>query len=282
MNELKRLLMEWFDPHEVGSFAMAWSGRVLAALVIFVVGRFVARALSKWLSRALQRVGPDETLGGFFGNLVYTGLLVFVILTAISALGVPTTNFLAILGAAGLAIGLALKDSLSNFSSGVMLVMFRPFKVGDQIEVASVGGVVHAIGIFNVTLRTPDNRMIMIPNSLVYSGTITNYNAEPKRRIDLIVPIGYDADIAQAKSVIVAIAAAEARIDRYPAPEVAVQDVLPTAVTLAVRVWVASGDYGNVRSDLLERIKRSLDKYNLSIPFEHRTLPPPPFQTVSK
>jgi small conductance mechanosensitive channel len=282
MNELKTLLTEWFDPHEVGSFVMSWGGRVVAALAIFVIGRLIARALSRWLSRALRRVGHDETLGGFFGNLVYTALLVFVILTAISALGVPTTNFLAILGAAGLAIGLALKDSLSNFSSGVMLVTFRPFKVGDQIDVAGVGGVVHAIGIFNVTLRTPDNRVIMVPNSLVYSGTITNYNAEPKRRIDLIVPIGYDADIAQAKSVITAITAAESRIDRYPAPEVAVQDVLPNAVTLAVRVWVASGDYGNVRSDLLERIKRSLDKYNLSIPFEHRTAPPPSFQTVSK
>jgi len=282
MNDLKSLLADWFDLHEVSSFVMGWSGRVLAALAIFVIGRIIARALSNGLRRTMQRVGPDETLSRFFGNLVYTGLLVFVILTAISALGVPTTNFLAILGAAGLAIGLALKDSLSNFSSGVMLVMFRPFKVGDQIDAAGTGGVVDAIGIFNVTLKTPDNRVITIPNSLVYSGTITNYNAESRRRIDLIVPIGYDADIAQAKSAITAITAAEARIQRQPAPEVVVQDVLANAVTLAVRVWVASADYGNVRSDLLERIKRVLDKYELGIPVEHRTLPPPPFQTVSK
>jgi small conductance mechanosensitive channel len=273
MNELKTLLADWFDPHEVGSFVLAWSGRALAALAIFIVGRIIARALSTWLRRAIQRVGPDETLSRFFGNLVYTGLLVFVILTAISALGVPTTNFLAILGAAGLAIGLALKDSLSNFSSGVMLVLFRPFKVGDQIDAAGVGGVVDAIGIFNVTLKTPDNRVITVPNSLVYSGTITNYNSEARRRIDLIVPIGYDADIPQAKAVITAIAAAEARIQREPAPEVAVQDVLPAAVTLAVRVWVATENYAPVRSDLLERIKRSLDKYGLSIPPEHRVLP---------
>ena len=281
MNDLKTLLADWFDLHEVSSFVMGWSGRVLAALAIFVIGRIVARAVANWLRLAMQRVGPDETLSRFFGNLAYTGLLVFVILTAISTLGVPTTNFLAILGAAGLAVGLALKDSLSNFSSGVMLVMFRPFKVGDQIDAAGTGGVVDAIGIFNVTLKTPDNRVITVPNSLVYSGAITNYNAEPRRRIDLIVPIGYDADIPQAKAVITAITAAETRIQRQPAPEVAVQDVLPAAVTLAVRVWVASEHYGDVRSDLLERIKRSLDKHHLAIPPEQRTLPPP-FQTASK
>jgi len=281
MDGLKALLADWFDPHEVSSFVMGWSGRVLAALVIFVIGRIVARALAAWLRRAMQRVGPDETLSRFFGNVVYTGLLVFVILTAISTLGVPTTNFLAILGAAGLAIGLALKDSLSNFSSGVMLVLFRPFKLGDRIDAAGVGGVVDAIGIFSVTLKTPDNRVITVPNSLVYGGTITNYNAEPRRRIDLLVPIGYDADIPQAKAAITAITAAETRIQREPAPEVVVQDVLPAAVMLAVRVWVASENYGGVRSDLLERIKRSLDKYDLGIPPGQRMLPPP-FQTASK
>ena len=163
-------------------------------------------------------------------------LLVFLVLTAFSALGVPTTNFLAIVGAAGLAVGLALKDSLSNFSSGVMLVFFRPFKVGDQIDAAGVGGVVESIGIFNVVLKTPDNRVITVPNSLIYAGAITNYNAESTRRVDLTIAIGYDADIPQAKSVIAAIVAAEARVAKHPVPEVAVQDVLPTAVTLAVRV----------------------------------------------
>jgi small conductance mechanosensitive channel len=269
MNELAAIINRWFDPEVAGAFVLGWTGRVLAALAIFIVGRLVARALSKGLTHAMQRVGPDQTLGRFFGNVVYTGSLV---LTAIGALGVPTTNFLAILGAAGLAVGLALKDSLSNFSSGVMLVLFRPFKVGDLIEAAGVSGVVETIGIFNVTLKTPDNRAITVPNSLVYSGTITNYNAEPTRRIDLGIAIGYDADIAQAKSIIVAVAAAEARIAREPAPEVVVQDVLPASVSLTVRVWVATKDYGAVRSDLLERIKRSLDKYGLAIPAEHRAL----------
>jgi small conductance mechanosensitive channel len=282
MNELADIVTGWFDTEVVGAFLLAFGGRLVAALAIFLIGRLVARALSKGLTHAMQRVGPDETVSRFFGNLVYTGLLVFVILTAIAALGVPTTNFLAILGAAGLAVGLALKDSLSNFSSGVMLVLFRPFKVGDQIEAAGVGGVVETIGIFNVILKTPDNRVITVPNSLVYSGTITNYNAETTRRIDLVVTIGYDADIAQAKSIILGVAAAEARIAREPAPEVVVQDVLPASVVLTARAWVASKDYGGVRSDLLERIKRSLDKYGLSIPPEHRAALSLAAQTASK
>lgn len=252
---------------------MSWSGRILGALVIFVVGRIVARALTRLFRQAVQRVGLDETLSRFFGNLIYMALLVFVLLTAISTLGVPTTQFLAIVGAAGLAVGLALKDSLSNFSSGVMLVFFRPFKVGDFIDAAGVSGVVDTIGIFNVTLRTPDNREITVPNSLIYGGTITNYNAESTRRIDLTIAIGYDADIAQAKSVIEAVVAADARVARQPPPEVAVQDLLHAAVTLAVRVWVKTTDYGASRSDLLERIKRVLDKYGLSIPAEQRALP---------
>ena len=274
MEDLQALLSTWLDPRVVGEVVMAWSGRVLAALAIFVIGRWVLRALTGWVTRAMRRVGVDDTLTRFLGNLLYMVLLVFLVLTAFSALGVPTTNFLAIVGAAGLAVGLALKDSLSNFSSGVMLVFFRPFKVGDQIDAAGVGGVVESIGIFNVVLKTPDNRVITVPNSLIYAGAITNYNAESTRRVDLTIAIGYDADIPQAKSVIEAVVAAETRIAKHPVPEVAVQDVLQTAVTLAVRVWVASADYPNVRSDLLERMKRALDKYGLSIPAEQRLLPP--------
>ena len=280
MEELQALLSTWLDPRVVGEVVMAWSGRVLAALAIFVIGRWVLRALTRWVTRAMRRVGLDDTLTRFLGNLLNMVLLVFLVLTAFSALGVPTTNFLAIVGAAGLAVGLALKDSLSNFSSGVMLVFFRPFKVGDQIDAAGVGGVVESIGIFSVVLKTPDNRVITVPNSLIYAGAITNYNAESTRRVDLTIAIGYDADIPKAKSVIEAIVAAETRIAKHPVPEVAVQDVLLTAVTLAVRVWVASTDYPHVRSDLLERMKRALDKYGLSIPAEQRLLPP--VVTVSK
>lgn len=276
MDNLIAFLSTWLDPRVVGEVVMTWGGRVLAALLIFLIGRLIARGLTRLFSHTVQKVGLDNTVARFLGNLIYMVLLVFVMLTAISTLGVDTTNFLAIVGAAGLAIGLALKDSLSNFSSGVMLVFFRPFKVGDQIDAAGTGGVVESVGIFNVVLKTPDNRVINVPNSLIYGGTITNYNAETTRRIDLAIAIGYDADIAKARSVIEAVIAAEARVARMPAPEVVVQDVLLNAVTLAVRAWVASADYGPVRGDLLERIKRALDKYDLSIPAAQRALPGPP------
>ena len=273
METLQTWIATWVDPKVVGEAVMDWGGRLVGALLIFIIGRMLMRALTSWATSAMRRVGMDDTLSRFLGNLIYMALLVFVGITAAGALGVPTSSFLAIVGAAGLAIGLALKDSLANFSSGVMLVFFRPFKVGDQIDAAGTGGVVETIGIFNTVLKTPDNRVINVPNSLVYAGTITNYNAESTRRIDLTIAIGYDADIPQAKSVIAAIIAAESRIAQHPAPEVAVQDLLPTAVTLAVRVWVQTGDYGGVRSDLLERTKRALDKYGLSLTAEQRAVP---------
>jgi small conductance mechanosensitive channel len=274
MEQLQAWITTWLDPQLVGGAVMDWTGRILGALVIFIAGRMLMRALTTWATAAMRRVGLDDTLSRFLGNLLYIVLLVFLALTVFQTLGVPTTSFLAIVGAAGLAIGLALKDSLSNFSSGVMLVFFRPFKVGDYIDAGGVSGVVESVGIFNTVLKTADNRVINVPNSLIYSGTITNYNAESTRRIDMTIAIGYDADIAQAKQVIAAIVAAETRVLLQPAPAIAVQDVLPTAVTIALRVWVNSGDYGDVRSDLLERTKRSLDKYGLSIPAAQRVAPP--------
>jgi small conductance mechanosensitive channel len=282
MADLQALFSTWLDPELLGPLLATWSGRILAALAIFVVGRLLLRVLTRSASAAMRRVGFDDTLNRFLGNLLSTVLLVVLVLTALTVLGVPTTTAFALVGAAGLAIALGLKDTLSNFSSGVMLVFFRPFKVGDMIDAAGVGGVVESIGIFNVVLKTPDNRVINVPNSLVYGGPITNYNAEGTRRIDVTIAIGYDADIPQAKSVIAAVVAAEARILKHPVPEVAVQDILSVAVTIAVRVWVASADYGVVRSDLLERIKRTLDKYGLGIPAEQRVSPTAATLTVGK
>jgi small conductance mechanosensitive channel len=282
MEQLQAWITAWLDPRLVGEAVMDWSGRILAALLIFIVGRLLMRGITNGATAGMRRVGLDDTLSRFLGNLLYIVLLVFLALTVFQTLGVPTTNFLAIVGAAGLAVGLALKDSLSNFSSGVMLVFFRPFKVGDQIDAAGVSGVVETIGIFNVVLKTGDNRVINVPNSLIYGGTITNYNAEDTRRVDLAIAIGYDADIPQARSVIAGVVAADARIAQQPAPEIAVLEVQPVAVSVAVRVWVKTADFGSVRSDLLERIKRALDKYGLSIPAEHRALPPASPLTASK
>ena len=282
MAEYQALFSTWFDPEFLGPLLATWSGRLLAALAIFIVGRLLIRVLTRSATAGMRRFGLDDTLNRFLGNLINTALLVVLVLTAFTALGVPTTSAFAVVGAAGLAVALALKDSLSNFSSGVMLVFFRPFRVGDYVDAAGVSGVVESIGIFNVVLKTPDNRVITVPNSLVYGGTITNYNAESTRRIDLTIAIGYDADIPQAKAVIAAVVAAESRILKHPAPDVVVQDVLPIAVTMAVRVWAASADYGAVRSDVLERTKRALDKYGLSIPPEQRVPPRPATLTASK
>ncbi len=266
MEELNR----WLDPQLLGEILLSWGGRVLAALAIFLIGRIVARILTRGFGRAMQRVGMDETFTRFFGSLIYIALLVLVILTAVAALGVPTTNFLAILGAAGLAVGLALKDSLSNFSSGVMLVFFRPFRVGDYVEAAGVSGTIDSIGIFNTVIKTPDNRVITVPNSLVYAGTITNFSAEDTRRIDLVIGVGYNDDLTLAKQLIADVLAAEPRVLKHPEPVIVVDALADSSVNIAVRPWVARTDYLLTRGALLENIKKTLESNGLSIPYPQR------------
>jgi len=266
MEELRATLSNWLDPQLLGAIALDWSGRVVAALAIFVIGRLVANALSRWFSRAVVRVGMDQTLAKFFGNLIYIALVVMVVLTAVNTLGIPTTNFLAIVGAAGLAVGLALKDSLANFSSGVMLVFFRPFHVGDTIQAAGVNGVVETIGMFSTVLKTADNAVITVPNSLIYAGTITNFTAEPTRRIDMLVAVAYEDSIAKAKALLGDVLKAERRVLVTPAPEIVVNDLGPNGVNVAVRAWVATADQG-ARGDLLERIKTTFEEHGLAIPY---------------
>jgi small conductance mechanosensitive channel len=265
MDELRAALAGWLDPQLVGAIVLDWSGRIVAALAIFLIGRIVTSALTRWFGRAVMRVGMDKTLASFLGSLIYIVLIAMVVLTAITTLGVPTTNFLAIVGAAGLAVGLALKDSLSNFSSGVMLVFFRPFQVGDSIQAAGVTGVVDSIGMFSTNLKTPDNAMITVPNSLVYAGTITNFTAEPTRRIDLIVAISYEDSIAEAKQVLRELVRADNRFLKTPDPEIAVSELAPNGVNIAVRAWVATADQP-ARWDLLERIKDAFQERGFTIP----------------
>jgi small conductance mechanosensitive channel len=271
MDELRAALSGWLDPQLVGAAFLDWGGRIVAALAIFLIGRLVATLLTSWFGRAVQRIGMDETLAGFFGSIIYIVLVVMVVLTAVATLGVPTTNFLAILGAAGLAVGLALKDSLANFSSGVMLVFFRPFKVGDTIQAAGVNGVVDNIGIFSIVLKTPDNAVITVSNSLVYASTITNFSAEPTRRVDLVVAISYEDSIADAKKLLRELVTADKRFLETPAPEIVVNDLTPNGVNLAVRAWVATSDQP-ARNDLLERIKDSFEEQGLTIPYPRMRL----------
>lgn len=270
MENLQALFGQWLDPQFVTPLLVSWSGKLVAALLVFVIGRWVAKAATGGIRRAMVKAGIDETLGRFLANLIYILLIALVILTALSTLGINTTNFLAIVGAAGLAVGLALKDSLSNFAAGVMLVFFRPFKVGDYIEAAGISGSVESIRIFSTVLKTPDNRVITVPNALIYGATITNYSAETTRRVDLLIGISYDDDIARAKALIQGVIAEDDRILREPASQLLLMELGASSVDIAVRVWVATSDYWNVRSDLIERIKRTLEGAGLSIPYPQR------------
>ncbi|MFL2546123.1 MAG: mechanosensitive ion channel family protein [Candidatus Rariloculaceae bacterium] len=272
MEGLQEIIATWLDPEVLGPLALDWGLSLLGAIVIFVIGRWISKALVASLRKALNRSDMDETLTKFALSLVYIILIALVVLTALSLLGVNTTNFLAIFGAAGLAIGLALKDSLSNFAAGVMLIFFRPFESGDFIEAAGISGVVVSIRIFNTILKTGDNRIITVPNSLVYADTITNFSAEDVRRIDLVIGIGYDDDIPRAKALIQGVLAQEERILEQPAPAMLLMELGESSVDIAVRPWVASADYWQVRSDLLEQIKVTLENAGLSIPYPQRDL----------
>jgi small conductance mechanosensitive channel len=246
------------NPQCVGELLLSWSGRLVGAAAIFVIGRLAAHLLAEWFGRAVQRVGMDQTLARFFASLIYLGLLLFVTLTALGALGVPMLNFVALLGAAGLAVGLALKDSLSNFSSGVMLVFFRPFRVGDTVSAAGVTGTVDTIGMFSTVIKTADNVVITVPNSLVYAGTIQNFTAERARRLDFTVWTRYDDPTEVAIETIRELASADERVLAQPPPEVVVHDLAANGVFIAVRLWAATTDLGAVRGDLLARIHGTL------------------------
>lgn len=272
MDSLQETLLIWLDPQLTGALVLGWGLRLLAALLIYVIGRWVAKALTRWVGRAIIKADVDATLARFLSSIIYMVLIVFVVLTALSAIGINTTNFLAILGAAGLAVGLALKDSLSNFAAGVMLVFFRPFRSGDYIEAAGISGSVVSIKIFNTILRTSDNRIITVPNALIYADSITNFSAEDKRRIDLVIGIGYDDDIGRAKALIQGVLGQDNRILDEPAPVMLLVELGESSVDIAVRPWVKSSDYSQVRSDLLEHIKRALENAGLSIPYPQRDL----------
>jgi small conductance mechanosensitive channel len=276
MEQFLATLEKWFDPHVLGQLLLDWTGRAVAALAVFVIGRVVARWLSRWLAGTMRRVGMDQTLAGFFGSLSYIALVVLVVLTAVNALGVPTTNFLAILGAAGLAIGLALKDSLSNFASGVMLVFFRPFRVGDTVKAAGNDGTVESIGMFSTVLKTADNATLIVPNSLIYAATITNYTAGGTRRIEMPVAISYEDSVADAKKVFTEILLADKRVLAKPEPEIVINELSANSVGMIVRAWVANVDVPGARSDLLERIKSSLGDGGFKTPYPRMRLEHPP------
>ena len=247
-----------------------WAIKIAVALAIFVIGRWIAKWLTSVMRKVMTRSGMDGMLMDFFGNIVYTVLLLAVVMAALDHVGIQTTSLLAVFGAAGLAIGLALKDSLGNFSSGVMLILFRPFKVGDFIEAGGVSGVVEQVRMFATVMRTGDNREIIVPNSQIYGGTITNYSARETRRIDLVFGIGYTDDIAKTKQIIDDIMRQDERILADPAPSIALGELGDNSVNFNVRPWVKSADYWPVRADMLEKVKLAFDANGISIPYPQR------------
>jgi len=244
--------------------------KVIAAIAVFIIGRWLAKMLTAFTEKVMSKRKVDPTVISFVANLIYIALLVFVVLAALGQLGIQTTSFIAVIGAAGLAIGLALQGSLSNFAAGFLMIIFRPFKVGDFIEGAGVSGTVEAIHIFTTQLLTPDNKTIIIPNAGLTGGNITNYSSKGTRRIDLVFGISYNNDIDHAKKVISDVLAKEERILKDPAPAVMLIGLADSSVNFAVRPWVAAGDYWNVYSALTENIKKSFDAEGISIPFPQR------------
>jgi small conductance mechanosensitive channel len=244
--------------------------KVVAALAILIVGRIVAKWARRLVERLMKKGKTDEIVIGFVGSIVYIAMMVFVVLAALGQVGIQTTSFIAILGAAGLAIGLALQGSLSNFASGFLLIIFRPFKVGDFIEAAGVMGSVDSIQIFTTTLKTPDNKTIIVPNSSIYSGNITNFSANETRRVDLTVGVSYDADLAQVKQILHEIANGDERVLSDPAPVIAVSELADNSVNLVMRMWAKTGDYWGIYFDATEAVKLRLDEAGIGIPYPQR------------
>ena len=247
--------------------AADWAIQFGIAIAIFVVGKIIARMVATLLRKGMQKAGSDAILVGFVGNVAYGILLVAVVLAAVDSLGVNVTSLMAIVGAAGLAIGLALKDSLANFAAGVMIIIFRPFKIGDYINAAGTAGSVDEIGLFATMMHTPDNQRIIVPNSGIIGGNITNVSALPTRRVDLVFGIGYDDNIGQARDIIKTIIDADERILKDPQAAIVVAELGDSSVNINVRPWVNSGDYWAVRSDLLETVKVRFDEAGVSIPY---------------
>ena len=241
--------------------------KVAIALVIFWVGKRVAKIIVHFLVKGLKKSGAAPMLVNFLRNFVYFLLMAFVILTALGELGVKTTSLLGMLAAAGLAIGLALKDSLANIASGVMIVIFRPFRIGDFVEVAGHAGKVMEIKIFNTVLNSGDNKQIIIPNGQITSGSIVNYSANDTRRIDFVIGVSYDDDLKLARNTMLEIMQEHPLVLEDPAPSAAVNNLGASSVDINVRPWVKTEDYWTVHAELLERFKVRLEEVGCSIPY---------------
>ena len=258
-------------PQEIMNYAIEITSnfglKLLTALIVVIVGRQLVKILLKVIKVALEKANTEETVRIFIANLLNTIFTVIIFVAAINQLGVETTSIIALLGAAGLAIGLALQGSLANFAAGILIVIFRPYKVGDYIEAGTNVGTVKDIQIFSPVLRTPDNKAIVVPNGSIMDGSITNYSEQPTRRIDIIASCSYEDDLDKVKQVLKTILDSEERILTEPKPQIAVSELAESSVNFIVRPWVNSSDYLPVMYSLLEQIKKTFDQEGISIPY---------------
>ena len=251
----------------VNTYVIPWGINIVMALAIYIIGKIVVNVLMSIFGKLMAKSKYDDMLVDFLKAILRSVLMLFVIVAALDKLGVDTTSLVAILGAAGLAIGLSLQGSLQNFAAGVMLLVFKPFKSGDFIEAGGTMGVVKSIGIFTTTMTTPDNKEIIVPNGSIYSNNITNFSAKDTRRVDMVFGIGYGDDLLKAKQILETMVTEDSRILTDPAPQVAVSELGDSSVNFVVRPWVNSADFWGVKFDFTEAVKLRFDKEGISIPF---------------
>ncbi|WP_320819321.1 mechanosensitive ion channel family protein [Thalassolituus sp.] len=248
-------------------YVLPWGTQIVLALLIFIIGRIAVGMISNGVSKVMTTAKLDPILVNFLSGILRSVLLLLVLVFALSKLGLDTTSLVALLGAAGLAVGLALKDSLSHFAAGVMLILFRPFKVGDYVEINGVGGSVEQITILSTRLKSPDNKVITVPNASVFGNTMINFSEQATRRVDMVVGIGYGSDLLKAKAILEEMVNGHELVLKDPAPKIAVSELADSSVNFVVRPWVNAADYWTVKWDLTEKIKLRFDAEGIEIPF---------------
>jgi small conductance mechanosensitive channel len=252
------------------AMTMMYAPKVLLAIVVLIIGLRVIKVITRTMDRAMERTQADLSLRRFLISFIGALLKIMLIISVASMIGIATTSFVAIMGAAGLAVGLALQGSLANLAGGVLVLFFKPFKVGDFIETQGYLGSVHSIQIFNTVLKTPDNKTVILPNGAIAGGSLTNFSTESQRRVDMVFGIGYGDDIAKAKQVLKSLIDKDDRILKDPESMVVVSGLGDSSVNLTMRVWVNSSDYWGVFFDMQENVKLTFDKESISIPFPQR------------
>jgi len=255
---------------KIQDLALQYGPQVVLALVTLIIGFWIIGFVVKFIHKGLARGKVELSLQKFLGSLVSVLLKVMLLISVASMIGIETTSFVAVIGAAGLAVGLALQGSLANFAGGVLILLFKPYKIGDFVDAQGIMGTVKEIQVFNTVIKTPDNKTIIVPNGAISNGIITNFSTEPTRRIDLSFGIGYDDDIQKAKGVLNALIAADDRILKEPEPFVALSELADSSVNFTVRLWCNAGDYWGIYFSMQEKVKEAFDKEKISIPFPQR------------